>query len=315
MISLLSKMEEEEEVQKKDKRKPYTKTVYEYASVCTPHGIFYIFESDRWLLERGLWIVVVCILTGFAIGWSVSAYNSWKEFPILTSVATTGYPIEKVPFPSITICAQGAANDIVDAALFKQFERYLTKKKLNFTALSTEDQIEQTQSFLTDTYPGATKSPNQLVRMIGSPEVSVESKIESVAILNPNEFKNPDCPEVESPNNGRRKRQESSPTLYVEDTCPDGFTNVGPSGSGACVHMSTNNMTYDDAVTYCENQGDGNAILLAADPDEDIQPLLEELYSMIKIGKYHAKLKRQILYPLIIKTVVIQSNISKLNMF
>ena len=200
-------------------------------------------------------------------------------------MATTGYPIEKVSFPSITICAQGAANDIVDAALFKQFERYLAKKKLNFTALTTEEQIEQTQSFLSDTYPGATKSPNQLVRMIGSPEVSVESKLESVAILNPNEFKNPDCPEVEDPNNGRRKRQDASPTLYVEDTCPDGFTNAGPAGSGTCIHMSTSYMTHDDAITYCESQGDGNSILLAADPDEDIQSFLEELYNMVKIGK------------------------------
>ena len=207
MISLLSKMDDEEEAEKKDKRKPHTKTIYEYASVCTPHGIFYIFESDRWLLERAVWIVVVCIFTGFAIAWSVSAYDNWKKFPILTSVATTGYPIEKVEFPSITICAQGAANDIVDAALFKQFERYLSAKKLNFTALTTEQQIEETKNFLKDTYPGATKSPNQLVRMIGSPEVSVESKLESVAILNPEEFKSPDCPVVDGQNNGRNKRQ------------------------------------------------------------------------------------------------------------
>ena len=288
MLSLLSKMEEEEDLEKKDKRKPYTKTIYEYSSVCTPHGIFYIFESDRWLLERAIWIVVVCIATGFAIAWSVSAYDNWQKFPILTSVATTGYPIEKVSFPSITICAQGAANDIVDAALFKQIERYLAKKKLNFTQLTTEEQIEQTTSFLHDTYPGATKSPNQLVRMIGSPEVSVESKIESVAILNPNEFKNPDCPEIDDPNNGKRKRnaQESSPTLYAEETCPDEFVKVGPTGSSTCIHISSSYMTYDEATTYCGGQGEGNAILLAADPNENIQPLLENLYSMIKTGKH-----------------------------
>jgi hypothetical protein len=201
-------------------------------------------------------------------------------------VATTGYPIEKVSFPSITICAQGAANDIVDAALFKQFERYLDKKNINFTALSTEGQMEQTQNFLADTYPGATKSPNQMVRMMGSPEVSVESKIESVAILNPNEFKNPDCPEVDE--------QGSSIPFYVQDNCPDGFTNVGPAESGTCIHMSSSYMTHDDAISYCELQGDGNVILLAADPDEDIQPLLEELYSMIKTGKYHPKCREKI---------------------
>ena len=268
---------EEEDVDKKDKRKPYTKTLYEYASVCTPHGIFYIFESDRLILERTFWVLAVCIFTGFAIAWSVSAYENWQENPILTSVATTGYPIQKVPFPSITICAQGAANDIVDAALFKQFERYLTSKKLNFTALTTEEQIEQTKNFLNATYPGATKTPNQLVRMMGSPEVSVESKLESVAILNPED--NKDC-EGEDDDDDRKKRS----TLYGEETCPNGFIKVGPDGSGNCIHVSSSHMTYTEATSYCEDEGGGNAKLFTADPNDDVEAELKEIYNMLKNG-------------------------------
>ena len=280
MESMWNKMEEEEEVDKTDKRKPYTKTVYEYASVCTPHGIFYIFESDRWPLERALWIVVVCIFTGLAIGWSVSAYKNWQDYPILTSVATTGYPIEKVPFPSITICAQGAANDIVDAALFKQFERYLAKKKLNFTALSSDEQIKQTQEFLADTYPGAKKTPNQLVRMMGSPEVSVEAKLESVAILNPNEFDN-ECP---ADSNARKKRyaEGSNPTLFEEGNCPDGFDKIGNPGTEICVHRSSEYYTHPDAASYCESQAEGNARLMIIDPSDNVQPILEHIYKLLK---------------------------------
>ena len=269
---------EVEEVEKKDKRKPYTKTIFEYASVCTPHGIFYIFESGRLLFERALWIIVVCIFTGYAISWSISAYHHWQENPILTSVATTGYPIEKVPFPSITICAQGAANDVVDAALFKQFGRYLAQKNLNFSQLSTEEQITETQKFLNATYPGAKKTPNQLVRMMGSPDVSVESKLESVAVLNTED--NKDCSQSDD-GNARKKRN----TVYLEETCPYGFVKAGPIGSGGCIHMGESYMTYNDATTYCENQADGNAKLLAAEPNEDIEPLLKELYDVLKNGK------------------------------
>ena len=280
MESMWRKMEEEEEVEKPEKRKPYTKTVYEYASVCTPHGISYIFEADRWPLERGLWIVVVCIFTGLAISWSVSAYRHWQDYPILTSVATTGYPIEKVPFPSITICAQGAANDIVDAALFKQFERYLTKKKLNFTALSSEEQIEQTQEFLANTYPGAKKAPNQLVRMMGSPEVSVEAKLESVAILNPDEFNN-DCP---ADGTARKKRyaEGSNPILFEEGTCPPGFDKIGNPGAEACVHRSSAYYTQSDAASYCESQAEGTAKLMIINPNDDVQPMLEYIYNLLK---------------------------------
>ena len=273
-------MEDEEEVEKPDKRKPYTKTIYEYASVCSPHGIFYIFEPDRWPLERALWIVVVCIFTGLAIGWSVSAYKNWQDYPILTSVATTGYPIEKVPFPSITICAQGAANDIVDAALFKQFERYLAKKKLNFTALTTDEQIEQTQSFLASTYPGAKKAPNQLVRMMGSPDVSVEAKLESVAILNPDEFSN-DCP---SENGARKKRyaEGSNPTLFEEGSCPEGFDKVGIPGAETCIHRSSEYKTQTEAASYCANQAEGSGKLLIINPNENMEPVLEHIYKILK---------------------------------
>ena len=79
MESMWRKMEEEEEVEKPDKRKPYTKTVYEYASVCTPHGISYIFEADRWPLERCLWIVVVLVVVVVAVEVVSSCYCQYCE--------------------------------------------------------------------------------------------------------------------------------------------------------------------------------------------------------------------------------------------
>ena len=82
------------------------KTVQEYSESSTIHGIGYIFQHGIAAIERVLWIFVVGIGVGFAIALSILAYINWKENPVLTSVATTGYPIEKVEFPAITICAQ-----------------------------------------------------------------------------------------------------------------------------------------------------------------------------------------------------------------
>ena len=88
-------------------RKPYTKTLIEYASASTTHGIAYIFERGRWTFERIFWIIVVIIAIVFAINWSITAYENWQNDPVLTTIATTGLPIQDIPFPSITICAQG----------------------------------------------------------------------------------------------------------------------------------------------------------------------------------------------------------------
>ena len=82
------------------------RTVKDYSESTTIHGISYIFESGLSALERLLWICVVCVFLGFAVGLSVQAYINWKDNQVLTTIGTTGYPIEKIEFPAITVCAQ-----------------------------------------------------------------------------------------------------------------------------------------------------------------------------------------------------------------
>ena len=87
--------------------RPLSKTLCEYGNTATTHGIFYIFESGRWILERIFWVIVVIIAILLALNWSWRAYQQWEDEPMLTTIATTGLPIQEIPFPSITICAQG----------------------------------------------------------------------------------------------------------------------------------------------------------------------------------------------------------------
>ena len=82
------------------------KTAKEYSQSTTIHGFAYIGEDGLLILERLLWIFIVCLGIFLSIYMSVSAYVEWKGNPVLTTVATTGFPIEKVEFPAITICAQ-----------------------------------------------------------------------------------------------------------------------------------------------------------------------------------------------------------------
>ena len=74
----------------------------DYAASSTVHGIVYIFGPDAssarrtTLPERALWLVVVSGALGAAVVWSWKAYDNWRENPVITTVATMGYPIEKV---------------------------------------------------------------------------------------------------------------------------------------------------------------------------------------------------------------------------
>ena len=88
------------------KKNPFGRTAAEYSSATTVHGVQYIFEDDLSSLEYCFWISAVFIGISLATLLSMSAYVEWKENPVLTTVASTGHPIQEIEFPSITICAQ-----------------------------------------------------------------------------------------------------------------------------------------------------------------------------------------------------------------
>ena len=63
----------------------------------------------------------------------------WQHQPVLTTIGTTGLPVEKIKFPSITICGQGSSKDILDRAMFRQLSNYLADKGVNITGKSKEE--------------------------------------------------------------------------------------------------------------------------------------------------------------------------------
>ena len=144
---MASSCENGDYVREKMKR-PYSKSIKEYSAATSIHGIFYLFEDRLVFYVKALWFIIVVLATTFAIISSLSAYRKWVNDPILTSVATTAFPVQKIPFPSITICPQGAANEIVDAAIFKQFVDYLAEKDILIDDLNEDEVREETYKFL-----------------------------------------------------------------------------------------------------------------------------------------------------------------------
>ena len=66
------------------------KTIVDFANTTSIHGIAYIFNTTLLILERLIWLIVFGIFAVLAIFWSVEAYFQWQDFPVLTSVKTTG---------------------------------------------------------------------------------------------------------------------------------------------------------------------------------------------------------------------------------
>ena len=255
--------------------KPYFRSLKEYSGASSIHGLAYLFEDRLIFYEKCLWMLTVFFAALFAILSSLSTYRNWKDDPILTSVETTAYPVQKVPFPSITICPQGAANDIVDAAIFKQFIDYLTENNIVYDDLSEEEVRNQTYNFLNDRYPGAKQLPNQLVRMLGSPDVKPDSKIESTAIYNPEDVEN--CENPDSIQGMLNSKSQEEGGKNIDEQCPYGFQKIS---SDSCWHIPSEEMTYDEGVAYCKDKGNGTAEMLRIISSDEIS----ELYDLRKFA-------------------------------
>ena len=92
---------------------PLTRTLVEYGGSTTLHGLPYILEDGRLLLERVLWVALVTLGTFTSLLLTYRIYTDWGESPILTTVGTTEYNIQQIEHPSITICAQGSVKEII----------------------------------------------------------------------------------------------------------------------------------------------------------------------------------------------------------
>ena len=55
---------------------------------------------------RIAWLIVITISFAYA-GWIIStAFDEWRESPVITTIDSTTVPIEDIPFPSGTITFQ-----------------------------------------------------------------------------------------------------------------------------------------------------------------------------------------------------------------
>ena len=62
------------------------------------------------------WVLVCLALVCLSVYLIALQYVAWRDDPVLTTVSTTGYPVSKLEFPSVTICSLGLVNGIMDNA-------------------------------------------------------------------------------------------------------------------------------------------------------------------------------------------------------
>jgi hypothetical protein len=96
-----------------------------FTSQSTIAGLYHVFLNDETLLGKIFWLLSIVVLAFLGVFVSVQNYLDWKNEPVVTTVASTGYPVSGIPFPSVVICSQGIDMEGINAALYKSVFDYL----------------------------------------------------------------------------------------------------------------------------------------------------------------------------------------------
>ena len=244
----------------KSVRKKTLETTTEFCEATSIHGFPYISNDRNSGIERLFWSIVVILAISFTTYQVVVLYQEWQDEPVISTLETVAEPIEDINFPAVTICPQGSRQEIVDSVLFRQLKAYIESKKGAASVLTPEQMIELTDEFLKEVYPGANGKPTQLIKLLSSDNPSLS--IQNDAILGLQE----ECDPLDNDAIlGSMNKQLSN------DTCPDGFHMLA---NLYCVHVTDNQLTYNEAFDYCNAQ-DGSE-LLYLDTNEDLIALYED---------------------------------------
>ena len=250
---------------KYQKKSALLRNIKQYGSTSTAHGLSYIAEDGRPLIERGFWILCATVAVLFTAFQMTQLYRQWKDDPVVTNLDTLALPIEEIEFPAITICPQGSMKEVMSSVLFKQLKEYIirrqskennrikrsnsfakqTKNETNDLAafqLSYEEMIKEAELFLEEVYPGAKENPAEMIHAMTA--ASPEKAIESETLLS----------QAEDVECGYLSNVEILGKLNKRlnnDSCPNGFETFEDK---SCIHNSGEPMTYNDAQIYCNDQ-------------------------------------------------------------
>ena len=251
----------------------------EFSSVTTIHGISYLASPDHSVGSKLFWIVTVILAilgTSYQV---ISMFWLWGDFPVITTLDTISYPIEKIEFPAVTLCPQGSVLEIMDTVFYYQFEKWVIRKiekddssrnKRNtdnsnghlssfLNSLTNAAVVDLLNEFMNETYPGANDIPTKFAALLSSddPDKTIESK---AILMTENESR---CDEKDIQEFSDHVKQK------LGEECPETFENLN---STTCILLVDAKTNYDAASSYCRDQG---ATILSLDSWDEIEELLK----------------------------------------
>ena len=110
------------------KESVFQRTCQEYSEWSLVHGVAYVFATSLPRVDRVAWGLLVLAGLGLASYWSIASYNTWQEELTITTLKDAAMPINKIPFPAVTICSSGLDMEAVKKALMIDFDTWMMEE-------------------------------------------------------------------------------------------------------------------------------------------------------------------------------------------
>ncbi|KAF2888367.1 hypothetical protein ILUMI_17806 [Ignelater luminosus] len=130
------------------------------------HGIRYLGESGRFVIEKILWAVILIVMCYLCIDLILKAFHKWKSSPVIVTFATTETPIWKIPFPAVTICPEIKT----DPDIFNYSDIFL-KKVSNLYVTPEENEVFESLAIVC---PGISTLPELVAKVMENSSYTVK---------------------------------------------------------------------------------------------------------------------------------------------
>ncbi|KAJ0174664.1 hypothetical protein K1T71_009772 [Dendrolimus kikuchii] len=117
------------EQRKKTRRIFAVDYLVDYTANSNLHGLKYIGEKERTLVEKVFWFVAIIISIGFCAHLIKNLWNKWDQTPVIVSFAETTTPVWQIPYPAVTVCLETKAR----ASIYNFTEKFHAYNDGNLT--------------------------------------------------------------------------------------------------------------------------------------------------------------------------------------
>ena len=265
------------------RKEPITKNgvlniLRDYSAESSIHGIPYLGNNGHSTCGRVFWMITVCIALTCTLFQVIIIWHQWIDDPVVTTLDTISLPVEQIDFPAVTLCPQGSTEDIIDNVFYHQFEEWILtqfdddggstrRKRLVKQTPNCECRLSEQRNmtidalqccfrdFLDDTFPGVYPNvPTKMATILNTenPDRAMELKTVVFADDEPHCNENDDLHILNDMNQ------------KLQRICPEPFRNFNES---TCFISSAEEMSYDEASSYCEEQGEAEIFFLGSFED------------------------------------------------